>query len=63
MPEHIEVDVSGLGHGDEILAKDLVIPETLKSELEPDTVVARIGSLKTSSIEVDDSENEEDSAE
>ena len=63
MPEHIEVDVAGLEHGAQILAKDLVIPETLKSDLEPDTVVARIGSLKTSSIEVEDDNNDEETAE
>ena len=63
MPEHIEVDVAGLEHGAKILAKDLVIPETLKSDLEPDTVVARIGSLKTSSIEVEDDNNDEEIAE
>ena len=45
------------------LLKTLVIPETLKSDLEPDTVVARIGSLKTSSIEVEDDNNDEEIAE
>ena len=58
MPEHIEVNVEGLEHGAQILAKDLVIPETLKMDLDPETVVARIGSLK-SEVAIDEDEDEE----
>lgn len=58
MPEHIEVDVTGLEHGAKILAKDLVLPETLKMELEPETIVARISSLK-SDVVADDEETAE----
>ncbi|MBU5335109.1 50S ribosomal protein L25 [Intestinibacter bartlettii] len=63
MPEHIEVDVSALEHGAEVLAKDLVIPATLKVDLDPETVVARIGSLKTSGLEVAADEDSEEVAE
>ena len=41
----------------------MCIRDRLKSDLEPDTVVARIGSLKTSSIEVEDDNNDEETAE
>ena len=58
MPEHIEVNVEDLEHGAQILAKDLVIPETLKMDLDPETVVARIGSLK-SEVAIDEDEDEE----
>lgn len=58
MPEHIEVNVEGLEHGAQILAKYLVIPETLKMDLDPETVVARIGSLK-SEVAIDEDEDEE----
>ena len=58
MPEHIEVNVEGLEHGAQILAKDLVIPETLKMDLDPEAVVARIGSLK-SEVAIDEDEDEE----
>ena len=58
MPEHIEVNVEGLEHGAQILAKDLVIPETLKMDLDSETVVARIGSLK-SEVAIDEDEDED----
>lgn len=51
MPEHIDVDVTGLEHGAKIFAKDLVIPQTLKMDLEPETVVARISSLKSDAVD------------
>ena len=60
MPEHIEVDVTGLNYGDHVSGKDLAIPENIKADIKADDVVARIGSLVSGE---DDEEAEEVAAE
>lgn len=60
MPEHIEVDVTGLNYGDHVYGKDLSIPENIKADIKADDVVARIGSLVSGE---DDEEAEEVAAE
>lgn len=60
MPEHIEVDVTGLNYGDHVCGKDLSIPENIKADIKADDVVARIGSLVSGE---DDEEAEEVAAE
>lgn len=60
MPEHIEVDVTGLNYGDHVYGKDLSIPANLKADIKADDVVARIGSLVSGE---DDEEAEEVAAE
>ena len=56
MPEHIEIDVSALNYGDHVYGKDLAIPENIKADIEPDDVVARIGSLVSGEAEEDTEE-------
>ncbi len=58
MPEHIEVDVTNLEHGAQILGKDLAIPANLKADISADDVVARIGSLISVAVESDETEEE-----
>ena len=58
MPEHIEVDVTGLNHGDCVYGKDLAIPQSIKVDIKPDDVVARIG-LLISNDASDDADAEE----
>lgn len=45
MPESIDIDVSTLDYGDQILGKDLNISDKLKADIDENDIVARVSSL------------------
>lgn len=51
MPDHIEVDVSGLGIGDNIHAKDLQLPKNTEMLTDPDELILAISGLRAAQVE------------
>jgi large subunit ribosomal protein L25 len=54
LPDHIEVDVSGLGGGQSLHVKDISLPDNLKIVSQPDEMVATI--LAPAKVEVEPEE-------
>lgn len=60
LPDHVEVDVSGLGVGDAIHARDVKLPlDTMELRTDPDAVVAQVVLKKVQEEDVDTGEGAE----
>lgn len=51
IPENLKIDVSQLNYGDTVLTEDLAIPTTLKSDINEDTIIARVVYLSSNGSE------------
>jgi len=58
IPEHIEVDISGLGIGDSITVGDLKVSEDIQILNDPDTVIATIVAVTVAEEELEEEAEE-----
>lgn len=58
IPQNIEINVSELEYGDQILVKDINIPKSVKADINEELMIAKIGSVNTN--EGEKSEKDED---
>jgi len=60
IPEHIEVDISGLGIGDSVTVGDLKVSEDIEILNDPDTVIASVVAVSAAEVEeeAEDAEGE-----
>lgn len=59
IPEEIRVDISKMEIGDSITVEDLILPEGVTTDTEPDTTVATISYVSEEEMEALDAETEE----
>lgn len=58
IPQNIEINVSNLEYGDQILIKDIDLPKGIKVDINEDLMIAKVGSVNTKKDDNEEKEND-----